>query len=166
MKCNVCGNKESKVIDSRTSDDGTSIRRRRECIACGHRFTTYETLELVSLLVIKNDGTRQPFDELKIKNGIIKSCEKRPVTAKAIEDMVFHVKQQCLNTLASEISSKRIGEMVMEELKSVEIDFVSDENLRTLGKFFAVAFKFDVNFFEVVNGISAVNSRRVDDMQN
>ena len=120
MKCNVCGNKDSKVIDSRTSDDGTTIRRRRECTACGHRFTTYETLELVSLLVIKNDGTRQPFDELKIKNGIIKSCEKRPVTARTIEEMVLHVKQHCLNSLVSEISSKKIGELVMEELKKVD----------------------------------------------
>ena len=111
---------DSKVVDSRVSDDGASIRRRRECTACGKRYTTYEKVESTPILVIKNNGTRQIFDINKIKNGIIKACEKRPVPMAKIEKMVSDIEKQVNNTLAQEISSKKIGEMVMEGLKELD----------------------------------------------
>ena len=96
MKCMYCGFTESKVIDSRASEDGTSIRRRRECLRCGRRFTTYETVETTPVLVIKNDGTRQPFDASKIRNGIIKSCEKRPVALHDIDRLVSDIEKKSI----------------------------------------------------------------------
>ncbi len=120
MKCNKCGCLESKVIDSRMSEDGTSIRRRRECLGCGRRFTTYEVVESVPVLVVKSDGTRQTFDSEKIRRGIIKACEKRPVTAEQVNTAVANVEKQIYNTLLQEISSKEIGELVMLELKHID----------------------------------------------
>ena len=120
MKCMYCGCLESKVIDSRATDEGRTIRRRRECIQCGKRFTTYETIETTPVLVIKNSGNRQAFDPNKIKNGIIKACEKRPVSMSKIDKLVEDVKKQIFNSLEQEISSKRIGEMVMDGLKSID----------------------------------------------
>ena len=120
MKCNKCGCLESKVIDSRVSGDGTSIRRRRECLGCGRRFTTYEVVESVPVLVVKNDGTRQTFDVEKIRRGIIKACEKRPVTAEQVNTAVSNVEKQIYNTLLQEITSKQIGELVMLELKNLD----------------------------------------------
>lgn len=120
MKCPYCGNMDSKVVDSRLSDDGASIRRRRECASCGKRYTTYEKVESTPILVIKNNGNRQIFDINKIKNGIIKACEKRPVPMAKIEKMVSDIEKQVNNTLAQEISSKKIGEMVMEGLKELD----------------------------------------------
>ena len=120
MKCGKCGCMDSKVIDSRMSEDGTSIRRRRECLGCGRRFTTYEVIESTSVLVIKSDGTRQPFDPDKIRRGVIKACEKRPVTAEKINKLVSEVERQVYNTLLQEISSKEIGEFVMKELKDLD----------------------------------------------
>lgn len=120
MKCIFCGHTESKVIDSRVTDDSTSIRRRRECLKCGKRFTTYETVETTPILVIKSDGTRQPFSAEKIKNGIIKACEKRPVTMSQIEKIVDTIEKQIHNSLNQEVSSKQIGEMIMEELKKLD----------------------------------------------
>lgn len=120
MKCLYCGCEDSKVIDSRSADEGRTIRRRRECVACGKRFTTYETIEDTPVLVIKSSGLRQAFDPQKIKNGIIKSCEKRPVSLTAIDDMVSAVTKKVYNSMEQEISSKAIGEMVMEELKKVD----------------------------------------------
>ena len=120
MKCNKCGCLESKVIDSRVSGDGTSIRRRRECLGCGRRFTTYEVVESVPVLVVKNDGTRQTFDVEKIRCGIIKACEKRPVTAEQVNTAVSNVEKQIYNTLLQEITSKQIGELVMLELKNLD----------------------------------------------
>ncbi len=120
MKCPYCGNMDSKVVDSRLSDDGASIRRRRECTSCGKRYTTYEKVESTPILVIKNNGNRQIFDINKIKNGIIKACEKRPVPMAKIEKMVSDIEKQVNNTLAQEISSKKIGEMVMEGLKELD----------------------------------------------
>lgn len=111
---------DSKVVDSRVSDDGASIRRRRECTACGKRYTTYEKVESTPILVIKNNGTRQIFDINKIKNGIIKACEKRPVSMAKIDKMVSDIEKQVNNTLAQEISSKKIGELVMEGLKDLD----------------------------------------------
>ncbi len=120
MKCMFCGCEDSKVIDSRSADEGRTIRRRRECIACGKRFTTYETIEDTPVLVIKASGSRQAFDPQKIKNGIIKSCEKRPVSLTKIDDMVSAVTKKIYNSMEQEISSKTIGELVMEELKKVD----------------------------------------------
>lgn len=117
MKCIFCGCEDSKVIDSRSADEGRTIRRRRECIKCGKRFTTYETIEDTPVLVVKSSGLRQTFDAQKIKNGIIKSCEKRPVSMTDIDDMVNKVTKKVYNSMEQEISSKIIGEMVMEELK-------------------------------------------------
>ena len=98
MKCMYCGSLESKVIDSRQSEDGTSIRRRRECMACGKRFTTYETVETTPILVIKSDGTRQAFDPNKLKNGIIKACEKRPVPLYKIDELVGDIEKNLHNS--------------------------------------------------------------------
>lgn len=120
MRCMFCGCEDSKVIDSRSADEGRTIRRRRECIACGKRFTTYETIEDTPVLVIKASGMRQAFDPQKIKNGIIKSCEKRPVPLTTIDDMVSAVTKKIYNSMEQEISSKVIGELVMEELKKVD----------------------------------------------
>ena len=120
MKCSKCGCTESRVIDSRATEDGTSIRRRRECLGCGRRFTTYEVVESTPILVIKNNGTRQPFDADKIRRGIIKACEKRPVTAEKINKVVENVERKIYNTLRDEIPSKEIGELVMEELKELD----------------------------------------------
>ena len=120
MKYMYCGYTESKVVDSRSADDGNSIRRRRECLKCGKRFTTYETIENTPVLVIKNDGTRQPFDTAKIRNGIIKSCEKRPVAMHDIDKLVADIEKKVYNTLEQEIPSSRIGEYVMDGLKELD----------------------------------------------
>ncbi len=120
MKCMYCGYEDSKVIDSRSADEGRTIRRRRECIKCGRRFTTYETIEDTPVLVIKSSGLRQTFDAQKIKNGIIKSCEKRPVSMSAIDEMVSNVTKKVYNSMEQEISSKSIGEMVMNELRKYD----------------------------------------------
>ncbi len=120
MKCMYCGYTESKVVDSRSADDGNSIRRRRECLKCGKRFTTYETIENTPVLVIKNDGTRQPFDTAKIRNGIIKSCEKRPVAMHDIDKLVADIEKKVYNTLEQEIPSSRIGEYAMDGLKELD----------------------------------------------
>ena len=116
MKCIYCGCLESKVIDSRSAEDGTTIRRRRECINCGKRFTTYETIETTPILVVKSNGTRQAFDVLKIKSGIIKACEKRPVPMHKIDELIDDIQKQIHNSMEQEISSKKLGEMVMERL--------------------------------------------------
>ncbi|MBQ8406666.1 MAG: transcriptional repressor NrdR [Clostridia bacterium] len=120
MKCLYCDCTESKVIDSRSADDNKTIRRRRECAACGRRFTTYETIEYNPVLVVKNNGTRESFNAEKVRNGIIKSCEKRPVPMSVIDDMVADISKQVYNSMDSEISSKKIGEMVMERLKKTD----------------------------------------------
>lgn len=120
MKCIYCGNAESKVVDSRSTDDGNSIRRRRECLQCGKRFTTYEVIESTPILVVKNDGARQPFDPLKIKNGVIKACEKRPVAVRDIDALVSSVEKQIYNSLEQEVTTQKIGELVMERLKELD----------------------------------------------
>ena len=120
MKCMYCGCIESKVIDSRSTDENTMIRRRRECVGCGRRFTTYETVETTPVLVIKNGGTREMFDAGKIKSGIIKACEKRPVPMFKIDNLVEDIQKQVYNSLDQEITSKEIGEMVMNGLKDID----------------------------------------------
>ena len=120
MKCMYCGCIDSKVIDSRSTEDGTIIRRRRECVNCGKRFTTYETVENTPIFVIKADGARQAFNPDKIKRGIIKACEKRPVPASAIDKLVDDIQKKIYSSLVQEIPSKEIGEMVCEGLKDID----------------------------------------------
>lgn len=120
MKCMYCGSLDSKVVDSRLNDDGTSIRRRRECEKCGKRFTTYETIETTPVLVIKKSGNRQAFDINKIKFGIIRACEKRPVPMAEIDRIVAEIEKQIYNSLEQEVSSVKIGELVMEKLKGLD----------------------------------------------
>ncbi len=120
MKCIYCGYFDSKVIDSRSTDDSTSIRRRRECLNCGKRFTTYETIETTPMLVIKNDGSRQPFDPEKIKKGLIKACEKRTISIAQIEDIVSDIEKTLSNSLNQEVKSSEIGELIMKKLKDID----------------------------------------------
>ncbi len=120
MRCLYCDCTESKVIDSRSADDDRTIRRRRECIGCGRRFTTYETIEVSPILVVKADGTRQAYDVGKIKTGIIKACEKRPVPIEKIDALAAEITKKIYNSMVQEISSKEIGEMVMEGLKGLD----------------------------------------------
>ena len=120
MRCLYCNCTESKVIDSRSADDERTIRRRRECMGCGRRFTTYETIEVAPILVVKNDGTRQAFDLGKIKRGVIKACEKRPVPIEKIDELAEDIAKRVYNSMEQEISSKQIGEMVMEGLQKLD----------------------------------------------
>ena len=120
MRCPYCANPESKVVDSRPSDEGTSIRRRRECLVCHKRFTTYETMESLPLVVIKKDGSRQTFDKSKLLNGMIRACEKRPVPFDVLEGIANEIEQTLQNALDREVSSTHIGELVMERLRRVD----------------------------------------------
>lgn len=120
MKCPYCGDQDSKVIDSRHSDDGCSIRRRRECLACQKRFTTYETVESLPIIVVKKDGSRQSFDRNKILNGMVRACEKRPVRMMDLEAAVTDIEQVMQNSLEREVSSAVIGELVMERIKPLD----------------------------------------------
>ena len=117
MKCPFCGHSENKVIDSRISKDGKAVRRRRECLNCGKRFTTYEYVEDVLPMVVKKDGRREQFDRQKILNGIKKACEKRPISMESIDKLVENVEQACQEVQTEEISSTLIGEKIMNELK-------------------------------------------------
>ncbi|MDE6412239.1 MAG: transcriptional regulator NrdR [Clostridia bacterium] len=120
MRCMYCDCTESKVIDSRSADDDRTIRRRRECIGCGRRFTTYETIEVTPVLVVKSDGNRQAFDVGKIKRGIVKACEKRPVPAEKIDALAEDIAKRVYNSMETEVSSKEIGELVMDGLKELD----------------------------------------------
>jgi transcriptional repressor NrdR len=120
MKCPFCGYNEDRVIDSRPTEENSAIRRRRECLKCLKRFTTYEKVESVPLMVIKKDKTRQAFDRGKILNGLLRACEKRPVSVDTLEKLVDEIEAQALNTLKREITSEEIGEMVMARLKEID----------------------------------------------
>ena len=120
MKCPYCGTNDSKVIDSRPAEEGTTIRRRRECLACKKRFTTYEVIERMPLVVIKWDGSRQSFDKIKLINGMVRACEKRPVTLSQLEAIADSIEQELQSGVEREISSSDIGEMVMVRLKDVD----------------------------------------------
>lgn len=120
MRCPYCENQDTKVIDSRPTEEGHAIRRRRECEACGRRFTTYEKVEESIIMVIKKDGRREAFDRNKILNGIIKACEKRPVSMAEIETVVSKIERGLNNMLEKEVKSTFIGELVMEQLKSLD----------------------------------------------
>ncbi|MBR2901128.1 MAG: transcriptional repressor NrdR [Clostridia bacterium] len=120
MKCPLCNHAESKVIDSRPSSDGSSIRRRRECLECQKRFTTYENIETLPLIVIKKDMSRETFDRNKILNSIIRACDKRQVTLSQMDNLVSEIELSLQNSLQNEITSDRIGELVMEKLKELD----------------------------------------------
>lgn len=120
MKCPYCGYEESKVVDSRHSEDNSSIRRRRECLSCQRRFTTYETVESLPIIVVKRDGTRQTFDRNKVLNSMLRACEKRRVTMESLENASLEIEQILQNSLEREVKSEEIGELVMERLKPLD----------------------------------------------
>ena len=120
MKCPFCGYSESKVVDSRPAEEGATIRRRRECLSCQKRFTTYEIMERLPLIVVKKDGSRQTFDKQKLVNGMLRACEKRPVPLAAITDVADQIEQDLQNSLEREIKTTDIGEMIMVGLKSLD----------------------------------------------
>ena len=120
MKCPYCGFEESKVIDSRPTDEGERIRRRRECLNCQKRFTTYEIIESLPIIVIKKDKTREQFSREKLLNGLVRACEKRPVSLDTMENIVDEIEASISNSLDREVSTKRIGELVMDKLKAVD----------------------------------------------
>ena len=120
MKCPYCGYSESRVIDSRPTDEGERIRRRRECLKCAKRFTTYEVIENVPIVVIKKDKSRETFDRTKLLNGLLRACEKRPVSVDTLEGIVDKIEALLQNSLDREVSSQRIGTYAMEKLKSVD----------------------------------------------
>lgn len=123
MRCPYCGHNDSKVVDSRPADDRDSIRRRRECLGCGRRFTTYETVESLPLVVIKKDGSRQAFDRQKLLRGMIRACYKRAVDTNLLESISLEIEQELQNSMKREIPADQIGELVMDRLK--ELDDVS-----------------------------------------
>ena len=120
MRCPYCGYSESKVIDSRPADEGSSIRRRRECLSCSERFTTYETVESLPMVVVKKDGSRQSFDRRKVLGGMIRACEKRPVPLAELEKIAGEIEQDLQNSMEREVSTEAIGERVMERLRTVD----------------------------------------------
>jgi transcriptional repressor NrdR len=120
MKCPFCGYLDSKVMDSRPTDEGSIIRRRRECPSCKKRFTTYERIDELPIMVIKKSGNREVFDPHKIINGLIKACEKRPVTMEVLQNIAYDVEKELKNSMEQEVESRKIGEMVMKRLKNVD----------------------------------------------
>ena len=120
MKCPFCGFEESKVIDSRPTDEGQRIRRRRECLKCGKRFTTYEIIESLPIIVIKKDKSRETFNRDKLRTGLLRACEKRPVSIDTLDSMIDDIETNLQNSLDREVSSEKIGELVMEKLKKID----------------------------------------------
>lgn len=140
MKCPYCGYSESKVIDSRPTEDGASIRRRRECLKCQKRFTTYEKLETLSLIVVKQDNSRQPYDREKIVRGLIRACEKRPITYAQMEELADRVESELYQMMSREVTSTEIGERVMNHLK--ELDEVAYVRFASVHKHFSDIYSF------------------------
>ena len=120
MRCPYCGRLQSRVVDSRQSEDGSSIRRRRECEGCGRRFTTYERIDMVPLIVVKKDQTRETFDVNKLRAGMVKACEKRPVSLSRIDELARDIERRLTNLPEAEVTSQKIGEMVMDGLKELD----------------------------------------------
>lgn len=120
MKCAFCGNMESKVVDSRQTEDGLKIRRRRECLSCGARFTTYEIIETIPLMVIKRDKSRQPFDSEKLLSRLMRACGKRPVSIETLEKLISDIQNTYANQMIKEVNSTELGELVMERLKEID----------------------------------------------
>lgn len=162
MKCMYCGATDSKVIDSRQSEDGTSIRRRRECIACGKRFTTYETVEYTPIMVVKKSGEREAFDIDKLKRGIVKAVEKRPVSIYEVEALVDNIQKQITNSLRMEITSGEIGELVMDGLK--EIDDVAYVRFASVYRQFKDISTFLQEIEELMS--QADNKKKLDDKKD
>jgi len=158
MKCPFCENQDTKVIDSRPTEDGHSIRRRRECDACGKRFTTYEKVEQMILMVIKKDGSREAFDRNKIMNGIIRSCEKRPVPIAEMEKIVDEIERGLNNMMEKEVESTFIGELIMERLRKLdEVAYV---------RFASVYRQFtDINTFVAANFITNIFRKAISFMR-
>lgn len=147
MRCPFCGYNESKVLDSRSTEDDRAIRRRRECLKCGKRYTTYEKIEDIPILVIKKDLSRENFDKNKIINGLIKACQKRPVSRAQIEGIANYIEKYLSNNMITEVKSNYIGEMIMEKLK--EIDEVSYVRFASVYRQFK-----DINtFMEEINNL-------------
>ncbi len=140
MKCPYCGFAESKVIDSRPTEDGSSIRRRRECLKCQKRFTTYEKLETISLIVVKQDNSRQPYDREKVIRGLIRACEKRPITYAEMEKIADEIESELYQLMTREITSTEIGEKVMNHLK--ELDEVAYVRFASVHKHFSDIYSF------------------------
>ena len=161
MKCVYCGSEESKVIDSRASEELNAIRRRRECLGCGRRFNTYETIELTPIMVVKSNGNRERFSKEKIRTGIMKSCEKRPVSMADIDTLVANIEKEVYSSLEEEVSSKVIGEYVMEGLK--KLDEVSYIRFASIYK----KFKDISTFFDFVNEFESMlkDSDTVEDLK-
>ncbi len=153
MKCPYCGYQESKVVDSRPTDEGERIRRRRECLSCGKRFTTYEVIETTPLMVIKKDNSREPFNRNKLLSGMLRACEKRPVSLNQLEQAIDEIEQSCQNSLVREVSSQKLGEYALAKLK--EIDQVA------YVRFASVYHQFqDIHsFLEELNNMLSSNSR-------
>ena len=120
MKCPYCGYQESKVVDSRPTDEGERIRRRRECLSCGKRFTTSEVIETTPLMVIKKDNSREPFDRNKLLSGMLRACEKRPVSLNQLEQAIDEIEQSCQNSLVREVSSQKLGEYALAKLREID----------------------------------------------
>jgi len=120
MKCPFCGYYESKVVDSRPAEEGATIRRRRECLSCNKRFTTYEIMERLPLVVVKKDGSRQTFDKQKVINGMLRACEKRPVSLAELSNFADEIEQELQNSLEREVKTTEIGEMIMGGLKALD----------------------------------------------
>ena len=120
MKCPYCGYQESKVVDSRPTDEGERIRRRRECLSCGKRFTTYEVIETTPLMVIKKDNSREPFNRNKLLSGMLRACEKRPVSLNQLEQAIDEIEQSCQNSLVREVSSQKLGEYALAKLREID----------------------------------------------
>jgi transcriptional repressor NrdR len=120
VRCPFCSHHESKVVDSRPTDEGQAVRRRRDCMACAKRFTTYEKIDEIPLIVVKKNGNREPYDKNKILNGVIKSCEKRPVSLQDIEKLVDGIEKQLYNTMEREITTEFIGNLVIDKIKELD----------------------------------------------
>lgn len=160
MKCIYCGSEESKVIDSRVSEELNAIKRRRECLGCGKRFNTFETVEITPIMVVKSNGDRERFSSSKIKNGIVKSCEKRPVSMADIDKLVSEVEKKVYNSMEEEVSSKVIGEYVMEGLRSLdEVSYIRFASVYKKFKDISTFFDF-VNEFESILKDEKISSKK------
>lgn len=166
MKCIYCGSEESKVIDSRDSEELNAIKRRRECLGCGRRFNTFETIEVTPVMVIKSNGNRERFSTSKLKTGILKSCEKRPVSIADIDKLVSDIEKKVYNSLEEEVSSKLIGEYVMEGLKGLdEVSYIRYASVYKKFKDITTFFDF-VNEFETMLKGEDTSGKSLEDFKN
>ncbi|MBQ8451353.1 MAG: transcriptional repressor NrdR [Clostridia bacterium] len=166
MKCLYCGSEDSKVIDSRVSEELNAIKRRRECLECGRRFNTFETIEVTPIMVVKSNGNRERFSSSKVKNGIVKACEKRPVSMADIDKLVSEIEKKVYNSMEEEISSKVIGEYVMEGLKDLdEVSYIRFASIYKKFKDVSMFFNF-VNEFESMLKDTEANKDKKEVQEN